>query len=177
MIPFYLCQLSKTFKKCGWNFWYAYFFFIHSSPLGPWVPIYRGAPSPPPGYGYAGAHPRSWWTQAGPTDRGTEGVGNRTRDLPPHGLTAYHLRHQGRFWRFLDDWGTKYWWISIKFGIKVVDMGLYDINFVFFSNFLKKGFYLGFPENIGFWNFGGSKTKNFEISRLAWSYPTKTSIS
>ena len=32
----------------------------------------------------------------GPTDRGTRGAGNRTRDLPPHGLTAYHLRHQGR---------------------------------------------------------------------------------
>ena len=54
------------------------------------------APSPSPGYGCAGAHPRSWWTQAGPTDRGTGGVGNGTRDFPLRGLTAYHLRHHGR---------------------------------------------------------------------------------
>ena len=30
-------------------------------------------------------------------DRGAGGAGNRTRDLAPHGLTAYHLRHQGRY--------------------------------------------------------------------------------
>ena len=35
-------------------------------------------------------------TQAGPTDQGTGGVGNRTRDLPLHGLTAYRPRQQGR---------------------------------------------------------------------------------
>ena len=72
-------------------------FYLFFPPTGILVPIYRRAPSPPPpGYGCAGAHPRSWWTQVGPTDRGTGGAGNRTRDLPPHGPTAYHLRHQGR---------------------------------------------------------------------------------
>ena len=44
----------------------------------------------------AGANPRSWWTQVGPTAREMGGAGNRARDLPPHGQTAYHLCHQGR---------------------------------------------------------------------------------
>ena len=68
------------------------------------------------------------------------------------------------FWKFLDDLGTKYWWISLKFGMTAVDMRFYDMysGFQISKNF---GFYKGFPKNIGFSKFWGSKTQNFEILR------------
>ena len=123
-----------------------------------------------------------------------------------------------KFWYavfdFLDDFGAKYWWISLKFGMAVVDMRFYDIYSVFqiSKNF---GFCIkGFLKNIGFSKFWGKKIKILKFrdshfvervilhlpwsfcavclkylflaifltlsrfwSKLAWSDPTKTSIS
>ena len=47
------------------------------------------------------------------------------------------------FLSFLDNWGIKYCWISLKFGMEVVDKSFYDI-YSGFSN--KKGFCEGFPK-------------------------------
>ena len=63
------------------------------------------------------------------------------------------------FWRFLDDWGTKYWWIFLKFGMEVVYMRFYYI----YSGFLKflkiLDFIKVFPKISVFRNFGGQKLK------------------
>ena len=35
------------------------------------------------------------------------------------------------FWSFLDDWGTKYQWISLKYDMEAVDVMFYDIYSIF----------------------------------------------
>ena len=60
---------------------------------------------------------------------------------------------------FLDDFGIKYWRISLKFGTKVVGMRFYDVYSVF-SNFQKQlNFIKVFPKISVFRNFGGQKLK------------------
>ena len=67
------------------------------------------------------------------------------------------------FWRFLDDCGTTYWWIPLKFGMEVEDLRVYDIFRFLISKIF--GFYKYFPKSIGFSKFWGFKSQNFEILR------------
>ena len=56
---------------------------------GSWVSRRASAPPPsPPGTADAGGNPRSWWTQVACGADSPRDAGNRTRDLPPHGLTT-----------------------------------------------------------------------------------------
>ena len=69
------------------------------------------------------------------------------------------------FLRFLDNWGTKYRWISLKFGMKVVDTR-HEVLWHLFRFFNLKN---GIAKNIGFFKILGvkhSKFWNFEIGML-----------
>ena len=60
--------------------------------------------------GCTGAHPRSWWTQAGPTDRGTGGAGKLV--LVVHELeeelrqSARHIDKDELWAAVLAKWGS-----------------------------------------------------------------------
>ena len=84
------------------------------------------------------------------------------------------------FWKFLDDWGTKYWWISLKFGIMVIDMKFYDIYSGFFKLLKVLDYIKFFLKNSIFRGFGDQKLKILKfrdkhfvelvILHLYWSF-------
>ena len=60
---------------------------------------------------------------------------------------------------FLDDWGTKYWWISLKLGTEVVDIRFYDIYSGCFQ--IKKKLLYRFSQKISFFLDLGIKKSKF----------------
>ena len=72
------------------------------------------------------------------------------------------------FWKFLDDLGTKYWWMFLKFGMLVVDMGVSMIYIPFFPFSKKMGFIKVFQQYLFFEIFGVNNSQfwNLEIAIL-----------
>ena len=68
------------------------------------------------------------------------------------------------FCRFLDDWGNKYRWIFLKFGMKIVYIRFYDTHYVFFKFLKILDFIKVFQKISIFQNFEGQNSK-LEISR------------